>query len=154
MEPDKITNKIDGALNTTYKKIEEEDRQNNEVIDVDDEQPTSNPEAEEDFEEARTGIKSILGVGKVALEGAVGLAQACDSPKGYEVVATLLKNLTDANKGLIDIHQQKKDIEKKDDSNNNTEKGDGTTNNILFVGSTKDLQKKLFNMDQENTDDE
>ena len=71
---------------------------------------------------------------KVAIEGILRVASETDSPRAYEVVSQLLKTATEANKDLIDLHKQMKDLEKDDSIKK-------VTNNAFFVGSTKELQE-------------
>ena len=52
------------------------------------------------------------------------------------MVSQLIKTATEANKDLITLHKQIKDIEKLDDKK---EEATHVTNNALYVGSTKDL---------------
>ena len=61
-----------------------------------------------------------------------------DSPRAYEVVATLIKTLADTNKDLIDLAKKTKEIERLDGV-----EAPQTINNNLFVGSTTELQKLL-----------
>ena len=50
-------------------------------------------------------------------------------------MAQLIKNVSDANKDLIELHQKMKNITKEETARNVK-----TTNNSIFVGSTKELQ--------------
>jgi hypothetical protein len=49
------------------------------------------------------------------------------------VVSQLLKTATEANKDLLDVHKQMKNLEEDEQVRN-------VTNNAFFVGSTKELQ--------------
>ena len=64
------------------------------------------------------------------------VARASEHPRAYEVVATLMKTIVDANKDLLDVSKKKRDMMQSDDD---TPK---TVNNNLFV-STAELQKML-----------
>ena len=58
-------------------------------------------------------------------------------PRAYEVLATLMKNLGDLNKDLLEIQKRKKDLAPKSESNNlNIDKA-------VFVGSTAELVKMI-----------
>ena len=70
----------------------------------------------------------------------MNIASALEHPRAFEVVATLIKNTSDVNDKLIDLHKKKKDLAKLEKPNET-----GTTNN-LFVGSTTDLQRMLQDM--------
>jgi hypothetical protein len=100
-------------------------------------------ETQQDFQIARSNLHGILMSGQEALNRMVDLADQSQHPRAYEVVATLINALTQANKDLLDLSKKKKDIighvpeEKK------------TVTNNLFVGSTAELQKMLKDMRDE-----
>ena len=58
-------------------------------------------------------------------------------PRSYEVVATLVKAVADANKDLLELSKKRKELEKEDNG------GPKTVNNNLYLGSTADLLKLL-----------
>ena len=89
-----------------------------------------------DYGEVRENLKDIIDNSKVAMDGILKVASESDSPRAYEVVSQLLKTATEANKELLDVHKQMKDIEKDE-----TKKQ--VTNNAFFVGSTKELQDMI-----------
>lgn len=91
-------------------------------------------QTEIDFQQVRKNLKNLASTGEEAIEGILKVAQEGDSPRAYEVAATMLKTVSDINKDLIQIHHTMKMIEKP----NVTEKN--TTNNSIYVGSTSDLQ--------------
>lgn len=93
--------------------------------------------ADDDFDYARENLYNIIGRGGDAIEDMLDLARASQHPRSYEVLATLLKTMTDANKDLLELQKKKKELAPKD------ENGPQTINNNLFVGSTADLQKML-----------
>jgi LPS O-antigen subunit length determinant protein (WzzB/FepE family) len=82
------------------------------------------------------------------------VAAETQSPRAYEVVATLIKSVADVNKDLLALHQKIKEIKKTEvDASSTT-----ITHNSLFVGSTSDLQKllkgKLQELDETSIADE
>ena len=83
-----------------------------------------------DYSEVRENLKDVIDNSKVAIDGILKVASESDSPRAYEVVSQLLKTATEANKELLDVHKQMKDLEKDE-----TKKQ--VTNNAFFVGSTK-----------------
>lgn len=89
-----------------------------------------------DYGEVRENLKDVIDNSKVAIEGILKVASESDSPRAYEVVSQLLKTATEANKELLDVHKQMKDLEKDE-----TKKQ--VTNNAFFVGSTKELQDMI-----------
>ena len=89
-----------------------------------------------EYGEVRCNIKDVIDNSKVAIEGILKVASETDSPRAYEVVSQLLKTASEANKDLIDLPKQMKDLEKDDTIKK-------VTNNAFFVGSTKELQEMI-----------
>lgn len=89
---------------------------------------------ESDFEYARQNLRELIEKGKASLDNAISLADSLDQPRGFEVVSTFAKQLAEMNKDLMDLHQQKKEVEKEKITVNNN------TTNAIYVGSTSDLQ--------------
>jgi len=90
----------------------------------------------DDFAVARNNIRNIIERGDDALECALELAKESEHPRTYEVVGQLIKVLVDANKDLLNIHKQRKEL--------NTTESDSSAKNVtnaIFVGSTAELQK-------------
>ena len=95
------------------------------------------PDSEKDYWLVRKNMKELISTGEEAIEGILKVATEGDSPRAYEVAAQMIKTVAEANKDLLDLHKKMKDIRKEDNiTNNNT-----TTNNAIYVGSTKDLQE-------------
>jgi hypothetical protein len=95
---------------------------------------------QKDYELAQSNYKDLLGSGTIALESALKVATESDSPRAFEVVAILLKTMSDLNNNMLDIHKKAKDTTSQKVQLNQT-------NNSVFVGSTKDLQN-LLNKDR------
>ena len=91
---------------------------------------------QKDYEKAQENIKDLINNGNMALESALKVATESDSPRAFEVVAILLKTMSDLNNNMLDIHKKAKDT-----TSSKTEIKQ--TNNSVFVGSTKDLQNLL-----------
>lgn len=89
-----------------------------------------------DYETARKNLRELVEAGKNALDGVIAVAQEGDSPRAYEVVAQMIKTLSETNRDLLDIHDKIKGIRKTENSTTNNH----TTNNAIYVGSTRDLQ--------------
>lgn len=93
---------------------------------------------EEDFEYARKNLKDMIEKGNIAIDGILMLAKESESPRTYEVAAQLIKTMTEANKDLLSLRKQKRELEKEEPAKQNN-----TTNNNLFIGSTAELAKML-----------
>lgn len=88
-----------------------------------------------DYEFARDNLKTLLNTGSQGLDGILKVASESDSPRAYEVLATTLKTLADINVNLMDLAAKQAEATKVNIQN--------TTNNSIFVGTTKDLQSLL-----------
>ena len=96
---------------------------------------------DDDFEYSRRTYYDLIEKGQGALEEMMEVAKQLEHPRAFEVVSGMIKNISDVNDRLMDLHKKKKDYNKKDIP----KPVDGTTNNNLFVGSTTELQKLLKN---------
>ena len=94
-------------------------------------------DANKDYAEVRDNLKNIIGTGLNAIDGILSVASEGESPRAYEVVSQLIKSVTDANKDLIGLHEQMKKL----DEDTGGGSSGSVTNNSIFVGSTKELQK-------------
>lgn len=99
-----------------------------------------------DFEYARGNMLNILEKGNEALDGILDVAQQSQHPRAFEVVAGLIKTLSDTNKDLLELQKRQKDIIKQEDE----QSGPKTINNNLFVGSTTELQKLIRQQNEQN----
>ena len=102
---------------------------------------------DKDFEVVRTNLYDIISKGQQAIEGILHVASEGDSPRAYEVVSQLIKSVSDANKDLLQLHKELKQI--KQESNSGNQSAGTITNQSIFVGSTTDLQKLLKGKVQE-----
>ena len=91
-----------------------------------------------DYEYARGNMYSIIEKGQEALNGILELAQETESPRAYEVVGQLIKNVSDSTEKLIELQKKLKDLEEI-----KTSSGPTNVTNALFVGSTTELSKLL-----------
>ena len=99
------------------------------------------PDLEQDltdaYQESRENLQGIIDQGKEAMEEILNIAKAGQHPRAFEVYGGLLKNMIDANKELLAIQKQMRDMDKKKETNNTT------IDKAIFVGSTADLGKLL-----------
>ena len=100
-----------------------------------------------DYDYTRGNLYSIIEKGQEAINGVLELAQETDSPRAYEVLGQLIKNVSDTTDKLMDLQKKIKDMEEE------KQKGPtNVTNNAMFFGSTADLSKFL-KQQQNNTED-
>jgi hypothetical protein len=93
-----------------------------------------------DYEYSRGNFYSIIEKGQEAINSVLELAQETESPRAYEVVGQLIKNVSDATDKLMELQKKLKDIEEVKSSS-----GPTNVTNALFVGSTAELSKLLKN---------
>jgi hypothetical protein len=86
------------------------------------------PNMEKDFKYARANLYDIIERGSEALNNIVDLASQSQHPRSYEVVADLIRTLSQTNKDLLMLNKQIEDI------NPNRQEAK-TINNNLFVTS-------------------
>ena len=94
-------------------------------------------DADKDYNSVRSNLYSIISKGNDAIDGILEVATEGDSPRAYEVAAQMIKTVAEANKDLLDLHKKMKEIRKEENNTNYN----NTTNQSIFVGSTKDLQE-------------
>ena len=92
-----------------------------------------------DFKYARENLYHIIERGRDAMDELLEIAKAEESPRAFEVFGQLLKNMTDSQEKLMELHQKKQKLEN-DGERQEVTKAQNVTN-ALFVGSTADLLK-------------
>lgn len=107
------------------------------ITPIEEVQKVKSNSVDDDFQYARGNLISIIEKGQEALNGMLEVAQMSQHPRSYEVAATIIKTLSDANKDLMELSKRRKELER-DDSGNPS-----TVNNNLYLGSTSDLLKLL-----------
>lgn len=99
---------------------------------------------DEDFKKSRDTYDELLVIGKTSLETLVRVAEETEHPRAFEVLATMIKNLSDINDKVMDLHQKNKEIKKEDKKQ--LESPDKVTN--VFIGSAVELQKLIAEQNQ------
>lgn len=117
--------------------LEEKETTSNEVVVTE-----TNSVVESDTDFARTNIKSLIEKGNGAIDDLLQVAKHSEHPRAYEVAATLIKNLSDLNKDLLEIQKRKQDLQGIKPSNDNN---DVNIDKAVFVGSTAELMKLIKN---------
>ena len=100
-------------------------------------------EADNDHDYARQNMYNVIEKGTDALEELLDVAKSSQHPRAYEVLATTMKTLVDANKELVALSKTKAAEQTQQDSGLS---GGNVTNNNLFVGTPHDLLKMLAGM--------
>ena len=99
----------------------------------------SGTQVNDDFEYARGNLIAAIEKGQEALSGILDVAGMSQHPRAYEVAATLVKAVSDANKDLLELQKRKRDL------TGEVAQQPTTVNNNLFVGSTAELQQLIKN---------
>lgn len=106
----------------------------NEIINT----PHEENDIEADYNLSRRTFRDLINKGNAAMESLTDLAKESESPRAYEVLATMMRTIADTTKDLYDLQKKTKDLkgEKKEETTVNVEKA-------VFVGSPSDLLKKI-----------
>ena len=96
-------------------------------------------DTETDVEFVRETLKDLVNKSSEALDHLSIIAQETEHPRAYEVLSNMIKQTGDLTTELLDVQKKRKDITQENSSTNNQ----STTNNAIFVGSTKELQQML-----------
>ena len=90
------------------------------------------------YEQTKSNLQDLIDNGKDAMDELRQIASAGQHPRAFEVYATLLKNMVDANKELLNVQKQMRDMDgKKDQGGTKIDKA------AIFVGSTAELNKLI-----------
>lgn len=94
------------------------------------------------YQQSKDNLQELIDNGKDAMEELLTIAKEGQHPRAYEVYGTLLKNMVDANKELLSIQKQMRDMD-----NNKQKAGDTKIDKAIFVGTAADLNKLLKEKD-------
>lgn len=100
----------------------------------------------EDYNLSRRTFRGLIKKGEEAIDELYELAKSSEHPRSYEVLATLMKTVSDTTKDLYDL--QKKTLEIK--SKPKKEDASITVDKAVFVGTTAELLKQIKNNKDEN----
>jgi len=118
----------------------EEKKKTSEIVSVKYNEPDVKQDLTDAYQQSKENLQEIIDQGKDAMEVILQIAKDGQHPRAFEVYGTLLKNMVDANKELLNIQKTMRDMDGK-------KKGDGDTkiDKAIFVGSTAELNKLLNN---------
>jgi len=98
---------------------------------------SSNNQLQNDYEFARQNLYDLLTKGAAALDELSEIARQSQHPRSYEVLATLIKNLSEVNDKILIIHKNVKSLEDHPSDEGST--SPITVSNAIFVGTTTEL---------------
>jgi hypothetical protein len=104
-----------------------------------------NADLKTDVDFAREQMKDLIEQGRLGVQGAMELAEAGDSPRAYEVVATMITAVIQANKELVHLHKTKLDATRESPATSGRSP-DGNIINIdkaVFIGKTDQLLREI-----------
>ncbi len=91
-----------------------------------------------DYNYSRETYYELIEKGKDALDNMIDVARESEHPRAYEVLAGLLKNVSDVNDKLMELNKKQKALEQQ----NETKQVENQQNNY-YIGSTADIQRLL-----------
>lgn len=108
--------------------------------------PHEDDDIKADYNLSRRTFRDLINKGNQAMESLTDLAKESESPRAYEVLATMMRTVADTTKDLYDLQKKTKDL--RDDSKK--EQPNVTVEKAVFVGSPTDLLKKIKEQKNEN----
>ncbi len=96
---------------------------------------------DEDYEESRKTLKSLVRKGNDAIDHLLAIATDTEHPRAFEVVATLIKNTAEANEKLLAMQKLMRDMKNIKNKENSL-----SVEKAIFVGSTSELSKLVKEM--------
>jgi hypothetical protein len=102
---------------------------------------------ENDYEYARKNLYDLIEKGQSALDSMADIADMSQHPRSYEVIATLVNALTQANKSLLTLNKQRQELDRATDNKNKK-----VVNNNLFVGNPNELAALVKEMKKSKED--
>jgi hypothetical protein len=118
----------------------EEKKENLPVVSAKYNEPELKQDLTDAYQQSKENLQGIIDQGKEAMEEILQVAKAGQHPRAFEVYGGILKNMVDANKELLNIQKQMREMDgvKRETTNTNIDKA-------IFVGSTSELSKLLKN---------
>jgi hypothetical protein len=93
---------------------------------------------ETDTNYARENIRTLIDTGNKALNDLAYVANQSESPRAYEVLANMMKSLTEMNKDLLQLQKTKRELAPQSEAAKGV-----NIDKAVFVGSTTELLKMI-----------
>lgn len=146
---------LSDALDVEYTvpaKIEEEPK---EIVSYNP-QPEKNDQ-EEDYILAREVLRNLIKKGNDAIDDIGSIARQTESARGFEVMSTLIKTVSDTTLSLYDIQKKTKDLKgpdpESDPRKKNPDAGNINVEQAVFVGSAAELLSAIKNKKEQDGQD-
>jgi hypothetical protein len=91
-----------------------------------------------DYLESRRTYKELIEKGNQAIDHLLAIASETEHPRAFEVVATLIKNTSEANEKLLNMQKAMREMKGMKNSESKV-----TVDKAIFVGSTSELSKLI-----------
>jgi hypothetical protein len=102
-------------------------------------------DVDDDYQYSRDRYKELINQAEDVLPALINLAKESESPRVFEVLSGMMKNMADITDKLMDLQAKKKHIITPTKNAVPALEGGATvTNNNVFIGNTADLQKMLI----------
>ena len=121
---------------TPVEKLEVKPIEKKELVPVNPE--TLNDDLGDAYQQTKENLQELIDQGKEAMEEILQVAKAGQHPRAFEVYGTLLKNVVDANKELLAVQKQMRDMTGAKKNEQGT-----TIDKAIFIGSTAELNKLI-----------
>ena len=105
--------------------------------------PLTDKDVKDDYDFSRRTYKDLITTGVRSLDVLAELARESEHPRAFEVLSKSIKDIGDTTEKLMKLQKDKSDLGKE---KRELEKKQITNNNV-FVGSTSDLQRMLHDKD-------
>jgi hypothetical protein len=106
--------------------------------------PVEAEDAISDYTLSRDTFRSLITKGNDALDGITELASESESPRAYEVLATLMKTVSDTTKDLFELQSKVRTLNASGQHNKGkVDTGTVTVDKAVFVGSTAELLQQM-----------
>jgi len=144
-----VKDKLDAALNVANKQLEKKGKEveilppAEKALEKPSRPEDFSPECQEDYEYARATYYQLIEKGQEAINGALEVAQELESPRGYEVVAVVIKSVSEVATAMINLQEKMKNLRGLRQSEN-ADKGnslDPQGDTYIFAGTTDAVLK-------------
>lgn len=109
---------------------------------------------DEDYRLARKVLRNLIEKGNAAIDDINEIAKQNESARGFEVMSTLIKTVTDTTKELYGLQKITKDLKGPDPDSDPRKKSADTSNinveQAVFVGSAAELLSAIKKKKEDN----
>jgi len=101
--------------------------------------PHEDDDIKADYNLSRRTFRSLIDKGNAAMENLTDLAKESESPRAYEVLATMMRTIADTTKDLYDLQKKTKDLKGEDKKDQPAV----TVEKAVFVGTPTELLDRI-----------